>query len=323
MKAIRYYRYGAPEVLQFEDVDKPELTDDSLLIRVKAASVNPLDFHLMRGTPYLVRLMSGISRPKSSGLGADMAGVVEAVGLNVSAFQPGDEVYGGGTGTLAEYVTRRHDKAVLRKPSNLTFEQAAAVPIAGFTALQALRDKAHVQAGQKVLVNGAGGGVGTFAVQIAKAYGASVTGVCSTAKVDMVRSIGADDVVDYTTDDVTASGRRYDVIIDMAGNWSLKQIKQLLAPAGILVGVGAPEGGKWIGPLAGLGKTAVASAASKQKLLSMLARQTRDDLAVLSGLLESGKVTPVIDRSYPLSEAAEAIGYLEAGHASGKVVVTI
>jgi NADPH:quinone reductase-like Zn-dependent oxidoreductase len=323
MKAIRYYRYGSPEVLQFEDVDKPELTDDSLLIRVKAASVNPLDFHLMRGTPYLVRLMSGISRPKSSGLGADMAGVVEAVGLNVSAFQPGDEVYGGGTGTLAEYVTRRHDKAVLRKPSNLTFEQAAAVPIAGFTALQALRDKAHVQAGQKVLVNGAGGGVGTFAVQIAKAYGASVTGVCSTAKVDMVRSIGADDVVDYTTDDVTASGRRYDVIIDMAGNWSLKQIKQLLAPAGILVGVGAPEGGKWIGPLAGLGKTAVASAASKQKLLSMLARQTRDDLAVLSGLLESGKVTPVIDRSYPLSEAAEAIGYLEAGHASGKVVVTI
>jgi len=323
MKAIRHYRYGSPEVLLLEDVDKPELADDSLLIRVKAASVNPLDFHFMRGTPYLLRLMAGISRPKDSGLGADMAGVVEAVGQKVSAFQPGDEVYGGGTGTLAEYVARRHDSVVLRKPANLTFEQAAAVPIAGFTALQALRDKGHVQAGQRVLVNGAGGGVGTFAVQIARSYGARVTGVCSTSKVEMVASIGADEVIDYTTDDVTASGHRYDVIIDMVGNWSLKQIKGLLAPTGILVGVGAPEGGKWIGPLAGLGKTMVASAASKQKLVSMLASQTRDDLAVLSGLLESGKVTPVIDRSYPLSEAAEAIRYLEAGHASGKVVVTI
>jgi NADPH:quinone reductase-like Zn-dependent oxidoreductase len=323
MKAIRYYRYGAPDVLRVEDVDKPTLSDGTVLIRVKAASVNPLDFHFMRGTPYLVRLMSGISKPKAHGLGADMAGIVEEVGPNVTAFKPGDEVFGGGTGTLAEYVTRREDKVVLRKPANLTFEQAAAVPVAGFTALQALRDKAHVREGQKVLVNAAGGGVGTFAVQIAKAYGAHVTGVCSTGKVELVRSIGADEVIDYTRDDVIASGGGYDVIIDMAGNWSLQQIRQLLAPAGILVGVGAPEGGKWIGPLLGLAKMAVVSVPSRQKLVSMLARQTRDDLAALSGMLESGKITPVIDRSYPLSEAAEAIGYLEAGHASGKVVVTM
>jgi NADPH:quinone reductase-like Zn-dependent oxidoreductase len=323
MKAIRYYAYGPADVLELQDIDMPVAGDDDVLVRVRAASVNPLDFHFMRGTPYMVRLLAGLSRPKDNGLGADMAGVVEAVGKNVTGFRPGDEVFGGGSGTFAEYLRVRQDKAVLAKPASLTFEQAASVPVAAFTALQALRDKGKVQPGHKVLINGAAGGVGTFAVQIAKALGAEVTGVCSTPNVDMVASIGADHVIDYTSQDYTTAGQRYDLLVDMAGNRTLSEIRRVLAPKGVLVGVGGPGNGRWIGPLLGPAKMIMLSPVVSQTLAPFLAHQSKEDLVILSELLDAGKVTPVIDRSYPLSEVADAIRYLEAGHARGKVVITV
>ncbi|HEY6275384.1 MAG TPA: NAD(P)-dependent alcohol dehydrogenase [Streptosporangiaceae bacterium] len=327
MKAIRYYRYGPPDVLELADVDMPAVGDDELLIRVRAASVNPLDWHFMRGRPYLVRLLAGLSHPKASAtrLGADMAGSVEAVGKNVTGFRPGDEVFGGldERGTLAEYVSVRHDGVVLTKPAGLTFEQAASVPVAALTALQALRDRGHVEPGHKVLVNGASGGVGPFAVQIAKAFGAEVTAVCSTHNVEMAASIGADQVVDYTREDFTTAGRRYDLVIDIAGNRALPEIRRVLVPKGVLVGVGGPDKGRWIGPLARAARMAVLSPVVGQRMTSFLAHLNRDDLAVLAELLQARKVTPVIDRTYPLSETAEAIRYLEAGHARGKVVITV
>ena len=253
MKAIRFQRYGPPEVLELRDVARPAVGDDEVLVRVRAASVNPLDWHFMGGRPYLVRMLAGLSRPKASArlLGADMAGSVEEVGRNVTEFRPGDEVFGGldGRGTLAEYVAIRRDGAVLAKPPGLTFEQAASVPVAGCTALQALRDKGRIRPGQRVLVNGASGGVGTFAVQIAKAFGAEVTGVCSTANVDLVGSIGADRVVDYTREDFTQTRRAYDLLIDIAGSRSLAETRRVLAPRGVLVAVGGPDKGRWIGPL--------------------------------------------------------------------------
>jgi NADPH:quinone reductase-like Zn-dependent oxidoreductase len=323
MKAIRYYRYGGLEVLSIEDVAVPEVGDGEVLVRVRAASVNPLDFHYMRGTPYLVRAAAGPFRPKKHGMGVDMAGEVERVGRNVTRFRPGDAVFGWGSGTFAQYVTVREDSAVVPKPENVTFEQAAAVPTAAVTALQALRDKGRLRPEYRVLVNGAAGGVGTFAVQIAKAHGAEVTGVCSTRNVDMVYGIGADLVVDYTRDDFTRTGRRYELIVDTVGSRTTSEIRRVLTPSGVLVAVGGPINGNWIGPLISVAKLAVHSMFVSQSLVSMLARTRRDDLAALAALLESGTVTPVLDRTYPLDEVPEAIRYLEAGHARGKVVITL
>jgi len=327
MKAVRYHRYGGPDVLELQEVDTPAAGDGEVLVRIRAASVNPLDWHFMRGAPYLVRAMAGLSRPKPSAsrLGADMAGTVEAVGQNVTGFQPGDEVFGGleERGTLAEYISVRADAVVLQKPAGLTFEQAAAVPVAAFTALQALRDKGRVQSGQKVLINGASGGVGTFAVQIAKALGAEVTGVCSTGNVGMVASIGADQVVDYTREDFTRAERRYDLLIDIAGSRSLAETRRVLVPKGVLVVVGGPNKGRWIGPFGRTIRMLLQSPAVSQRMVSFLAHQNRDDLAVLRQLLDAGKVTPVIDRTYRLNQVAEAVRYLETGHARGKVVITV
>src|SRR5215472_3147989 len=324
MKAIRFDRYGPPEVLQLRDVDMPAVGDNDVLVRVRAASVNPLDWHFMRGSPYLVRILAGLSRPRAGAarLGADMAGSVEAVGKNVTGFRPGDQVFGGldDRGTLAEYLSIGEDAAILPKPAAVTFEQAAAVPVAAVTALQALRDKGHVQPGHKVLVNGASGGVGTFGVQIAKAFGAEVTGGCRTPKVEMVASIGADQVIDYTREDFTQARQEYDLVIDIAGNRTLAETRRVLVPKGVLVAVGGPNKGRWIGPLGRSVKMALLSPAVSQRMVFFLAHQNKDDLAVLRELLATGKVAPVIDRTYPLTEAAEAIRYLEAGHARGKVV---
>jgi NADPH:quinone reductase-like Zn-dependent oxidoreductase len=327
MKAIRYYRYGSPEVLELQDVDVPAVNDEDVLIRVRAASVNPLDWHFMRGAPYLVRTSAGLRRPKAHGLGADMAGCVEAVGRHVTRFAPGDEVFGGlgglGLGTLAEYISVPHDAVVLAKPASLTFEQAGSVPIAAFTALQALRDKGRIQPGHKVLVNGAAGGVGTFAVQIAKALGGEVTGVCSTPNTAMVASIGADQVIDYTQEDFTRRGQRYDLLVDIAGNRTLAECRRVLAPRGVLVGVGGPSKGRWLGPMTRTVKMLLLAPAVSQTVVFFLAQQRRDDLAFLSELIQAGKVTPVIDRTYPLSQVPQAIRYLEQGHARGKVVITV
>lgn len=323
MKAIRYYSYGPPDVLTVADVPTPELADNDILVRVRAASVNPLDFHYLRGTPYLVRAVSGLSKPKVNGLGADMSGVVEAIGKDVTRFQVGDEVFGGRNQTFAEYVRLPQDGVVESKPQNLTFEQAASVPVAAFTALQALRDKAKVQAKQKVLINGAGGGVGTFCVQIAKALGAEVTGVCSTAKVDLVTSIGADYVIDYTREDFTRTGQLFDALLDVAGSKPIRACRRILTRDGVLVAVGGPVKGQWISPLVGPIKLLALSRIGSQRLVPFLAQQRREDLAVLRQLLEEEKVRPVIDRTYPLSEVPEAIRYLEQGHAAGKVVITM
>jgi NADPH:quinone reductase-like Zn-dependent oxidoreductase len=322
MRAIVYTEYGPPDVLQFTEVEKPTPKDDEVLIRIRAASVNPLDWHYMRGTPYVVRTKGGFRRPKVTRLGVDLAGQVEAVGKNVTQFQPGAEVFGASRGAFAEYVCAS-ENAVVLKPVNLTFEQAAAVPVAAFTALQGLRDKGRVQQGQKVLVNGAAGGVGTFAVQLAKVFGADVTGVCSTRNVDMVRSIGAHHVMDYTQEDFTRSGQRYDLIFDTVGNHSLSDCRRALTPGGTLVLVGGPNKGRWLGPLTGVLKAVVLSRFVNQKLIPILAHLSKDDLKVLRELLEAGRVAPVIDRSYPLSEVPEAIRYLEKGHARGKVVITM
>ena len=327
MKAIRFYSYGPPEVLELKEIDVPAVGDDDVLIRVKAASVNPLDWHFMRGEPYMVRILAGLSRPKASAarLGADMAGSVEAVGKNVTEFQPGDDVFGGldERGTLAEYVSIRRDGAVLKKPARLTYEQAASVPVAAFTALQALRDQGRLKAGQQVLINGASGGVGTFAVQIAKALGAEVTAVCSTQNVQTAAAIGADRVIDYTREDFTRAGRRFDLLVDIAGSKTLSQTRRMLVPKGVLVMVGGPNKGRLIGPLGRSLRMASLNPVVSQRMVFFLAHQNKDDLTVLRELVESGKVTPVIDRTYPLSETADAIGYLEQGHAKGKVVVTI
>jgi NADPH:quinone reductase-like Zn-dependent oxidoreductase len=290
-------------------------------VGVQAASVNPLDWHYMRGLPYVVRTSAGIRRPKRTVLGVDVAGVVEAVGPNVTQFRPGDEVFGARGGAFAEYVLGT-EKNFVSKPAALTFEHAAAIPIAGCTAIQALRNKGELQAGHAVLVNGAAGGVGTFAVQIAKALGAEVTGVCSTRNVDLVRSIGADAVVDYTTEDVSRSGRRYDLIVEAVGNRSLSDWRRVLTPTGTLVLVGGGKG-RWVGPMVMPAKAVLLSRFVRQRLVTLLAQLDNDDLRTIADLIGARKVTPVIDRTYPLSEAPEAIRYLEAGHAQGKVVITV
>lgn len=321
MRAIVFYRYGSPDVLAVEDIDKPVVGDDQVLVRVHASSVNPYDWHNMRGHPYLMRMGAGLRRPKSNRMGVDVAGHVEAVGRDVTQFKLGDEVFGFRGGALAEYVVGR-ERNFEPKPVGLTFEQAAAVPLAAQTALQALRDKGQLQSGQKVLINGASGGVGTFAVQIAKAYGAHVTAVCSTRNVDLVRSIGADHVIDYTREDFARGEQRYDLVFDIAGNRSLSDLRRVLSPSGILVFVGA-QPFRWLGPIPSLLGALIVRRFVSQKLLPLLARNSKDDLVVLKELIEAGKIAPVIDRTYPLAATPEAMRYLEAGHANAKVVITV
>src|SRR5881275_702486 len=324
MKAILHCEYGGPEVLKLEDVEKPTPTDNQILVRVRAASVNPLDLTI-RG-PWPLRPIFGMRKPKDTRLGVDYAGTVEAVGKNVTQFKPGEEVFGGKDGALAEYVCALADRSVVLKPANMTFEQAASVPVAAITALQGLRDKGKIQAGQKVLVNGASGGVGTFAVQIAKSFGTEVTGVCSTHNVDLVRSIGADHVIDYTKEDFTRTDQRYDMIYDLVGNHSFSERRQILTTNGIcvLAGIGGagfhPE--SW-GRILGNFKTAFQSKFTSQKFVTYIAKLTKDDLNVLRDFMQAGKLAPVIDRTYKISETQAAVRYLEEGHARGKVVITL
>lgn len=322
MRAVVYCDYGAPGVLKIEQVEKPVAADDQIVVRVRAAAVNPLDWHYMRGTPYIGRLDMGLRRPKVTRLGVDFAGVVDSVGRNVTRFRRGDEVFGGRTGAFAEYVAVRADGAVAHKPANVGFEQAAAVPIAALTALQALRDQGAVRAGQQVLINGASGGVGTFAVQIAKSMGAEVTGVSSTRNVALVRSIGADHVIDYTREDFTRGTPRYDVIVDNVGNHPLSALRRALKPDGRYVMVGGPSG-RWLDPMPRAASLAVTSRFVRQDLRFFLAELNPKDLAVLAELMQSGKVTSVIDRRFPLADIQAAVRYQETGRARGKVVVTV
>ena len=322
MQAIVCEKYGSPDVLELREIDVPVLEDDQVLVKGHAASVNPLDWHHMRGEPLFIRMSEGLTRPKNMGLGADVAGTVEAVGRNVTRVQPGDEVFGMSVRTLAEFVAIS-EEGVVPKPANVTFEEAAAVPVAALTALQGLRNKGGIQPGHKVLVNGAAGGVGTFTVQIAKSFGAEVTGVCSTRNVELVRSIGADRVVDYTQEDFARSGERYDLILDAVCNRSLSAFRRVLTPDGTLVLVGAAKGRSGGRPILRLVRTLLRGRFVSQTVVPYMAARNRDDLVFLTGLMEAGKVKPVIDRRYPLSEVPEAIRYLEAGHARGKVVITI
>jgi NADPH:quinone reductase-like Zn-dependent oxidoreductase len=321
MKAAVYTRYGPPDVVQITDVEKPVPKDNEVLIKVRAASLNPLDWHFMRGTPYAVRIIAGLRKPKVQRLGVDVAGQVETLGGKVSQFKLGDEVFGPCKGAFAEYVCASESDLVM-KPANVTFEQAASVPVAAYTALQGLRDKGHIQAGQKVLINGAAGGVGTFAVQIAKSFGADVTGVCSTRNLEMVRSIGADRVIDYTQEDFAKSAQRYDLFFDCVGNHSLSASRGVLNPKGIYVGAGGTTDNWTIGPLVRAISSLVLSLFGNQKLLMLLAKPSKEDLTWTRGQMESGKITPVIDRLYNLNEVPEAIRYLETGHARGKVVIS-
>src|SRR6266699_141343 len=325
MKAIVYCDYGLAN-LKLEEVEKPVPNDDQLLVRVRAASVNPYDWHFVEGTPKIMRVMGvGLRKPKDTRLGVDFAGTVEAVGKNVTQFKPGDDVFGGRGGAFAEYVCPRAYRAVAIKPANITFEQAASVNIAGITALQALRDKGNVQPWQKVLINGASGGVGTFAVQIAKSLGADVTGVCSTKNVDLVRSLGADHVIDYTKEDFAKGDQRYDVILDNVPNHSLSEIRRVLNPKGkyVLIGGGGPNDNPWIGPFGRLIQTLVVAPFVSQKMGMMMAQLGKSDLTILGDMMQSGKVKPVIDRTYKLSELPAAIAYLEEGHARGKLIITV
>src|SRR5947199_1199451 len=325
MKAIIYCDYGLAN-LKLEEVEKPVPNDDQILVRVRAASVNPYDWHFIEGTPKIMRAMGvGLRKPKDTRVGVDFAGTVEAIGKNVTQFKPGDEVFGGKGGAFADYVCPRAGRAVALKPANITFEQAASVNIAGITALQALRDKGKIQPGQKVLINGASGGVGTFAVQIAKSLGADVTGVCSTRNVDLVRSLGAEQVIDYTREDFTKTAKRYDVILDNVANHSLLECRRVLKPKGIyvLIGGGRPNEQGLIGPLAKPIKAMLLSPFVSQKMGMMMAEPSNKDLTILGDMMQSGKLKPVIDRTYKLSEVPEAIRYLEQGHARGKVVITL
>ena len=324
MRAILHCEYGGPEVLTLVDVEKPTPADNQVLVRVRAASVNPLDLTI-RG-PWLLRPLFGMRKPKDTRLGVDYAGTVEAVGKNVTQFKPGDEVFGAKNGALAEYVCALADKYVVLKPANMTFEQAASVPVAAITALQGLRDKGKIQPGQKVLINGASGGVGTFAVQIAKSFGTEVTGVCSTRNVDLVRSIGADHVIDYTKEDFTKTDQRYDLIFDLVGNHSFPERRHILNPNGICVMAGVGGAGWHDGMgvrLAGELNAYVRSRFVSEKFVAYIAELNKADLTFLGDLMQSGKMTPVIDKTYKLNEAADALRYLETGHARGKVVITV
>jgi NADPH:quinone reductase-like Zn-dependent oxidoreductase len=319
MKAITYTEYGSPDVLQLTEVAKPTPRDDEVLIRIHAASVNALDWRLMRGKPLFTRLMmGGLLTPTQKILGADIAGRVEAIGSTVRQFHPGDDVFGGKLGGFAEYVCAVEDR-LAPKPANLSFEDAAAVPVAGITALQGLRDKGRIQRGQKVLVDGASGGVGTFSVQIAKSFGAEVTAVCSTRNVDQARSIGADHVIDYTREDFTQSGQRYDLILAANAYHSIFDYRRALSPDGIFV----MAGGGWAQMLQAMSMAPLLSRIGSRKMCFFMAKINQKDLVCLKDLLESGKIVPVIDRRYPLRDVAEAVRYLEEGHARGKVVITV
>jgi NADPH:quinone reductase-like Zn-dependent oxidoreductase len=316
MNAVVHDTYGPPDGLEVRRIDAPVVKDGEVLVRVRAAGVNAADALIMRGVPYAIRVVSGLRRPKNGIRGTDVAGTVEVVGKDVTEFEPGDEVFGWCKGSFAEYVSAPEDNFVA-KPANITFEQAAAVPMAAFVALQALRDKGKVQPGQKVLINGASGGIGTFAVQIAKALGAEVTGVCSTRNADMVRSIGADHVIDYTQEDFTRSRQRYHFVLDIVANHSLTDTRRTLTPEGTLV---PNSGTKGMGYII---KANLMSLVVRQKTRTFVSSPKREDLVALKELIESGKVTPVIDRTYPLSRTPEAIGYVEQGHTQGKVVISV
>lgn len=321
MRAITYTEYGPPDVLQFTEVTKPTPKDDELLIRIRAASVNALDWRLMRGAPYIFRILFGLRKPtiaRPAGVGRDVAGQVEAVGRSVTQFKPGDEVFGVCLGAFAEYACANEDKLAL-KPANISFEDAAAIPVAAISALQGLRDKGRIQRGQKVLVDGASGGVGTFAVQIAKSFGAEVTAVCSTRNVDTARSIGADHVIDYTREDFTQSGQRYDLIMAANAYHSIFDYRRALSQDGFYV----MAGGGWVQILQAVLLGPLLSLIGSKKMCNFVAKLNKKDLVLLKELLEAGKVTPVIDRSYPLRDVPEAIRYLEEGHARGKVVITM
>jgi NADPH:quinone reductase-like Zn-dependent oxidoreductase len=323
MKAIVRDTYGSAGVLELRDIDKPEIGDEEVLVRVRAAGVDQGVWHVMTGLPYPIRLAGyGLRAPKTPVLGADVAGVVEAVGKDVTRFQPGDEVFGIAKGSYAEYARARADRLAL-KPANLSLEQAAVVAISGLTALQAVRDHGRVESGQKVLVIGASGGVGTYAVQLAKAFGAEVTGVSSTTKVDIVRSIGADHVIDYTRDDFAAGEQRYDVILDIGGNSSLSRLRRALTRKGTLVIAGGETDGRWLGGSDRQVRALLLSPFVGQKLGTFLARENHEDMIVLKELIEAGKVTPIIDRTYPLSDVPEAIRYMREGRARGKLVITV
>ncbi len=317
MKAIVYERYGSPDVLQLKEIDKPVPKDDRVLVKVRAASVNAYDWHMLRGKPFLVRLSEGLLKPKNHVLGADIAGQVEAVGNEVKQLHPGDEVFGTISGGFAEYACPREQYLGL-KPANLSYEEAAAVPMAAITALQGLRDKGKIQPGQKVLINGASGGVGTFAVQIAKSLGAEVTGVCSTSHVDKARSIGADHVIDYTQEDFTKNGQHYDLILAANGYHSLSAYKRALGPTGTFV----MTGGSMAQMFQAMLLARWMSKPGGKQMSFLMAKLNKNDLVYLKGLLEAGKIAPVIERRYPLSQVADAVRYLEAGHAQGKIVIT-
>lgn len=326
MKAIVYSEYGSADVLKYEEIEKPVPKDDEVLIKVLAASVNPLDWRLMEGTPRFVRLFSGLSKPRLGRPGVDVAGEIEAVGSKVTQFKPGDKVFGACRGAFAEYACAAASKLVM-KSGDVTFEQAASLNVAGLTALQGLRDKGKIQPGNKVLINGAAGGVGTFAVQIAKSFGANVTGVCSTKNVDLVRSIGADEVIDYprqdfTTSDLT-SNQRYDLILDCVGNHPFSECRRVLTPIGRFVGVGAPHDLSVMDLLGSMIKDSLLSIFSSQKAVMFIAKSSQADLTLLAELIATGKLKPVIERRYTLSEAPDAVRHMEEGHARGKVVITL
>ena len=326
MKAIVRDTYGSPDVLELTDIDKPEPADDEVLLRVHAASVNPADWHILRGAPYIARMQFGLRKPKDRVLGCDVAGHIEAVGKNVTMLQPGEEVFGSpfmhGLGAFAEWVCISED-LLAPKPAALSFEQVAAVPLAALTALQGLRDQGRIEPGHKVLIIGASGGVGTFAVQIAKAFGANVTGVCSTRNVEMVRALGADHVIDYTQEDFTQSGQKYDLIFQLAGTLSPSECRSALTSNGNLVLSSGESEGRWIGPVDRVIKGFVLSPFVSQKMASFTVKPNREDLQLLKQFIEDGTLTPEIDRTYPLAQVPEAIRYLEEGHARGKVVITL
>jgi NADPH:quinone reductase-like Zn-dependent oxidoreductase len=318
--AVTYSCYGSPDILELATLEKPAPEGNEILVRVKAAAVNPLDWHYMRGEPYLLRLGSGIGVPDNPRLGADYAGIVEAVGAAVTRFKPGDRVFGRGDGAFAEYLLATEEQAIVHIPEGVSFEHAAALPIAAITALQALRDKGRVAPGDKVLINGASGGVGTFAVQIAKSMGAEVHGVCSARNVELVQSLGADRVFDYRSEDYTESDEQYDVIVDMVGNHSVGRNQRVLKPDGRLVIVGGPKG-NWIAPLIRPLGAMFRSLFASQEMSMMLARLSSEDLAELAGMVAAGEVRPVLDHSFPLVEAADAIRYSETGRARGKILI--
>ncbi len=320
MKAAVFQSYGSPDVLKIENVEKPSPRDDEALVRIYASSVNPAEWYTMTGL-FVARLGGGLLRPKDTRLGVDYAGVVEAVGKDVTGIKPGDEVFGARSGAFAEYVCVKNH--VYAKPANITFEQAGCTAVAAITALQGLRDHGKVQPGQKVLINGASGGVGTFAVQIAKALGAEVTAVCSTRNVEMIRSLGADQVIDYTKEDYTRSGKRYDLVLDIAGSHPWRENKRVLNPQAIYVIVGAPKSNRWLGPLTYIIKTRLAALGASQKVIFFVASFKREDFLLLKDLFERGQVKPVVEKAYPLEKIADAMRHLGTGHAWGKIVVTI